>query len=297
MTTAMIILRGSAPSGAESKNGKWLKVLFFCAIVFYLYARVVADLAVDWWTIPSQSQGLLIPPLALFIAWDRRPITFSVPAVPDNRGLLAIAGACAMFLIGKLGAEYFFMRISIVALLCGCIWTLWGLRRLRTLALPLLLLATMVPLPALVYNVAAAPLQLLASSIATDVAQGLGVSVYRDGNIIHLANISLGVEEACSGLNSVTALFVGSILLGYLNCKHNAARFALICTSVPIAIVMNVLRVSGTAVIADVHEEFALGFYHAFSGWLVFLIGFGALYVTARILSRLMDPLWRTQLP
>jgi exosortase len=289
MATASVIRRGKAYPGTHNNMDRWLKVLLLSAIIIYVYGRVAVELAVDWWTIPSQSQGLLIPPLALYIAWERRNITLVVPAVPSNSGLLAVAGACGMFLIGKLGAEFFLMRLSLVVLLIGLTWTFWGPRRLRTLALPLLLLATMVPLPALIYNAAATPLQLMASSIATDIAQALGVSVYRDGNIIHLANIALGVEEACSGLNSLTALFVGSILVGHLYCRRNTTRMVLICLSVPIAIAMNVLRVSGTAVIADYREEFAMGFYHAFSGWLVFLMGFTVLYLTARILHRVLD--------
>jgi exosortase len=190
-----------------------------------------------------------------------------------------------------MGAEFFLMRSSFVVLLAGAAATFWGWQRLRTLALPLLLLATMVPLPGVFYNAAATPLQLLASRIATNIAQAIGVTVYRDGNIIHLANISLGVAEACSGLNSLTALFVGGILLGYLNCKYNSTRLLLMLLSIPIAIAMNVLRVTGTAVIADYHREFALGFYHAFSGWMVFLAGFGVLYVTARLLNHTLDSL------
>jgi exosortase len=290
MAMAVPLVRGNViESPTSSKTRRWLKVLLFCAIVLFIYGRVLVDLAVDWWTIPSQSQGLLIPPLALFIAWQQRDTILAIPAAPDSRGLIAVGVACLLFLVGKVGAEFFLMRSSFVLLLIGATAVFWGRRRLRSLALPFLLLATMVPLPALLYNAAATPLQLLASQIATDVAQVLGVTVFRDGNVIHLANISLGVEEACSGLNSITALFVGAILLGYLNCKHNVTRALLIFLSVPIAIAMNVLRVSGTAVIADYYQEFALGFYHAFSGWLVFLLGFGILYLASRLLFQTLD--------
>ena len=92
--------------------------------------------------------------------------------------------------------------------------------RWMTLAFPLVLLATMVPLPTLVYSAVSAPLQLFASDVSTNLAQLLGVAVYRDGNIIHLANISLGVEEACSGLNSLSALMVVSLLIGFLICQR-----------------------------------------------------------------------------
>jgi exosortase len=163
------------------------------------------------------------------------------------------------------------------------------LARLRTLAFPLLLLATMVPLPGILYNALAAPLQLLASDIAAQIAQAFGVSVFRDGNILELAGISLGVAEACSGLNSLSALVVGSVLLGYLVCEQLASRVLLFLLAAPLAVAVNIARVAGTALLADWNNAFALGFYHSFSGWMVFLVGFGLLYVSARILHAVFD--------
>ena len=138
-----------------------------------------------------------------------------------------------MFLLGKLASEFFLMRFSFVILVAGVVWTFWGLPRLRTLAFPFLLLATMVPLPVTVYNSLAAPLQLLASDLATRIAQSFGISVFRDGNVIQLAGTSLGVAEACSGLNSLSALIVGSLLLGYLLCSRTASRVLLFAAAIP----------------------------------------------------------------
>jgi exosortase len=161
--------------------------------------------------------------------------------------------------------------------------------RLKTLTFPFLLLATMVPLPAIVDSAVAAPLQLFASDVATSVSQFLGVSVYRDGNIIYLAHVSLGVERACSGLSSLSALLVGSVLLGFLQCSRPVTRILLFASSIPISIGVNALRVSGTAVLADYDEKFAMGFYHSFSGWLVFLLGFGSLYLFCMLLGALLE--------
>jgi exosortase len=259
-------------------------------LIALLYAEVLADLAHDWWTVESLSYGLLVPPMALYMAWLRRKMTMQLPAVPDNRGLWLIGGACLTYVIGKLGAEFFLPRISFVILLAGFAWTYWGIARFRTLSFPLILLATMVPLPVIVYNAAAAPLQLLASDVATNTAQALGISVYRDGNIIQLANLSLGVEEACSGLNSLSTLIVGSILLGFLKLTRPGTRIALFALSIPLAIGVNVVRVTGTAIIADHYREIAEGFYHAFSGWLVFVLGFGAQYLLSLGLARYFEP-------
>ena len=264
----------------------WIKIVAIAGLVAALYIEIIPDLAAEWWTVDASSYGMLVPPIALYIAYLRRGTTLAIPARPDRRGLWLIALACLVFLGGTLSAEFFLARISFVLLLAGLAWTFWGFPRFRTLAFPFVLLGTMVPLPVIVYNTLAAPLQLFASSIATHVAQGLGVSIYRDGNIIHLANTSLGVAEACSGLNSLSSLLVASLLLGFLEDATLFGRSLLFLLAVPLAIAVNVLRVAGTAVLADYRLEFAMGFYHLLSGWLVFVVGFGMLWLVGKLLFR-----------
>ena len=279
----------SATLGLSSVRPLLLPSAILLALIVILFGAALADMAHDWWVEPAWSQGLLLPPLALYVAWLRRNVTLAVPAVPDGRGMLITAFACFVFLAGQIASEFFLMRISFVFLLVGLIWTFWGLGRLRTLVFPLLLLAAMVPLPVMVYNSLAAPLQLLASDFATRIAQAFGTAVYQEGNVLELANTSLGVAEACSGLNSLSALIVGSMLLGYTVCTGLPARLMLFASAIPLAIAVNVLRVAGTAVLTDYNPIFALGFYHAFSGWLVFVAGFALLYGFARLLHRFAD--------
>jgi len=288
MGTTVVPSTGNAQPASTLRNLGllfWFQVSILVALIAVLYTSVLVDLAHDWWTEPSFSQGLLIPPLALYVAWMRRNLTLSQPVAPGNRGLWMIGFSCLVFLLGKLSAEFFLPRMSFVLLLAGLTWTFWGYERLRTLAFPLVLMATMVPLPSIFYNAIAAPLQLFASDVSTSLAQLLGIAVYRDGNVIHLANISLGVEEACSGLNSLSALMVVSLLIGFLICPRMSVRVLLFVLSIPLSIAVNILRVTGTAIIADYHEEFALGFYHSFTGWLVFIGGFAILYAMAKGLN------------
>jgi exosortase len=275
---------GSMPAGNDGIF--WLKAASIVVLIVSLYAGILTDLADDWWNDPGASYGLLVPPIALYVAWIRRDITLAIPARSEPRGLWLVAAGCITSVVGGLAAEFFLSRISFVLLLAGLTWTFWGAERTRSLAFPFVLLATMVPLPGIVYNLVAAPLQLFASEVATSLAQLLGVSIYRDGNIIHLANISLGVAEACSGLHSLSALLVGSLLLGFLEDASIKGRVLLFALSVPLAIAVNVLRVTGTAILADYRLEYAEGFYHSFSGWLVFIVGFGMLWVVGKLIFR-----------
>jgi exosortase len=290
MGTVLSVVNAARPSlTREALYVRYVRIGLMTALIALLYRFVLTDLAKDWWNEPALSYGMLIPPLAAYIAWLRRDLTLAAGASPTSKGLLLVAFGCVMFLLGKLGVEFFLMRTSFVVLLAGLTWTFWGIRRLQTLAFPFVLLATMVPLPGTVYNSVSAPLQLFASDLSSRLVQGIGISIYRDGNIIQLASTSLGVAEACSGLNSLSALMVASLLLGYLVCSRLRTKIALFLLAIPLAIAVNILRIAGTAVLADYNQEFAMGFYHSFSGWLVFVAGFGVLYGCAKLAHAAMD--------
>lgn len=289
--TSIVETRRNPRFAASSRTSGWfwLEAGLIAGLVIALYFRILPDMAKDWWDDPGSSHGILIPPVALYIAWLRRDLTLAQPAFSDRRGLWLTLSACLMLLVGTLGAEFFLSRASFVLLLAGLIWTFSGLPRFRTLLFPLVLLLTMVPLPQLLYNSLAAPLQLLASSVSTSLVQALGIAVYQDGNVIHLAGISLGVAEACSGLRSLTSLVTAALIVGFLLCTRIRTRVLLVLLSVPVAIGMNVVRVTGTALIAEYNRQYALGYYHSFSGWLVFLAGFGIVTLLAHLLHRCMD--------
>jgi len=95
----------------------------------------------------NAAHGLLVPPLVACIAWQRRGLILAIPAKPDLKGLAVTFGACAVLIIGKLGAEFFLSRISFVLLLAGMVYTFWGVKRLRALSFPFVLLSTMVRFP------------------------------------------------------------------------------------------------------------------------------------------------------
>ncbi len=65
----------------------WLQGGLITILTVVLYATTLADLANDWWTDPSLSQGLLIPPLAIWIAWTRRDLTLAHPVNQDTSTL------------------------------------------------------------------------------------------------------------------------------------------------------------------------------------------------------------------
>lgn len=261
-------------------------VAVISAVIVPLYAQVVADLIQECWENPAFSQGLLIPWFAAYMAWMQRDSLRSTPASVDARGIVVVGAACALYLADRLAAGYFLSRISLPLLLAGVIWTLWGARRLRVLGLPLALLATMVPPPVMLSTTLSSPLQLLASTAATRIAEAAGVTIYQDGNVLQLAHISLNIEEACSGLTSLSSLLIAGLLFGFVICRSRVARLVVLCAAVPTAVFANVIRVAATAIVSDWRPALAMGFYHAFSGWLVFVVGSACVYGIARLCQK-----------
>src|SRR6185503_8298625 len=124
IATSPMVAKVNALAFARTLGGFfWFQAAVLAALIAVLYTQVLASLANDWWTEPSLSHGLLIPPLALYIAWTRRHLTFGPPARADNRGLWMVAFACLLYILGKLGAEFFLPRMSFVLLLAGLVWT------------------------------------------------------------------------------------------------------------------------------------------------------------------------------
>jgi exosortase len=266
----------------------WLILAVPCA---WLYAPVVSKLVHDWSHDENYSHGFLIVPLAAWFAWQQRDRLAAAAARPSMIGLLAICGALALVIVGRLGAELFLTRVSLLVIVAGAVLFLHGWHHLRVLTFPILFLLLMVPLPAIVFNQIAFPLQLLASRVGTAGIQACAVPVLREGNVIVLADTSLEVAEACSGIRSLVSLLTLGILYGYFTDPRPWMRTVIALSTIPIAIAANAARVTGTGVLAHYYGvEAATGFFHTFSGWLVFVVAFLLLFVVSRVLERLAPP-------
>jgi exosortase len=251
-----------------------------------LYRNVIVKLVHDWGTDDNYSHGFLIVPIALYFVWERRAKL--ADAVPRHSalGLVVVALSVVVLGAGVLGAELFLTRVSMLGVLAGAILFVYGWQHLRTLAFPLAFLLLMVPIPAIIFNQIAFPLQLLASRFGEVVLMAAGVPVLREGNVITLSNTSLEVAEACSGIRSLISLLTLAIVYGYAIDRRNWTRVALAVASIPVAIIANGVRVAGTGIAAHfVGPEAAQGFFHEFSGWLVFVVAFVMLFAVQRAIA------------
>ena len=246
----------------------------FTAVAFILlFSHPMTLRARDWWNDPEAGHGLLLAPISVWLAWkaglrpDRRPNVLL--------GTIFLVSAVGLRYLSGLAAELFTMRISMVMALAGVIIFFWGFRQVLHWWLPFSLFVLSVPIPAVLTNALAFPLQLKASSMGAALLEFRHVPVKLMGNVILLPDRQLFVTEACSGLRSLTALLALGLLVGGVFLKHPLSRAFLVGITLPVAIVVNAFRVFLTGfLVFFVSPEMGEGFMHMSEGWLLFIVAF-----------------------
>jgi len=280
--------------------------------VIFAYATVLVKLANDWWADENYSHGLLIPFVIGYILWVQRDKLANEESTPNTLlgGLAIVFGLIALW-AGVAGAELYTQRLSLVLLLGGLALYFFGIRLLRLLFVPFVLLLLAIPIPAIVFNRIAFPLQLFASRCAVWSMSVLGIPVLRQGNVIELKPLNsfetrkLEVVEACSGIRSLMTLMTLAVVFAYFTHPRPEGgdgpkgRFSwlrsygfwrsaiIVASAVPIAILTNAARVSGTGILSHYYgTEVADGFFHSFSGWAVYVVAFLMLFAVGWIIDR-----------
>lgn len=281
------------------------------AAVLFAYATVLVKLGGQWWVDENYSHGLLIPFIIGYILWSERERLARATVRPS----LLLGGACVVLAVlmlwaGTAGAELFMQRTSLVVMLAGITIYFWGWHILRLALVPLLLLALAIPIPSIIFNQIAFPLQLFASRCAVWAMRAFDIPVLRLGNVIELMPLNssvtkkLEVVEACSGIRSLMTLLTLAVVFAYFTHPRDPDRqgggwraalkrygtwrsIILVLSAVPIAIITNAGRVSGTGILARYYgTEVADGFFHEFSGWVVYIAAFLLLFALGWVLDK-----------
>lgn len=304
---------------------KFGKVFAISAALVFTYASVFVKLGHDWWNDENYSHGLLIPLIIGYLLWSQRERFARVTQRPATIwGLAAVTMALFALWAGTAGAELFTQRTSLVLMLAGTIVYFWGFNLLRLLLVPLFLLLLAIPIPSIIFNKIAFPLQLFASRCAVWAMAVFDIPVLRQGNVIELMPLGaretkkLEVVEACSGIRSLMTLVTLAVVFAYFThprggdsdttgklntCQSLRASIGsafsqmktygfwrstiIVLSAIPIAIFTNALRVSGTGILARYYgTRIADGFFHSFSGWVIYVVAFLLLFGVGWILDR-----------
>lgn len=241
-----------------------------------LFAQPLINTAGAWWNNPDAGHGLLLAPLAVWLAWKAGKSAESKPQ--PGLGIAMLVVAIVFRYVAALAAEAFVGRAAMLLAIAGLIIWGWGWRQLWHWWLPTLLIGLSIPLPEIIIGSLALPLQFQASKLGAALLSTRGIPVHLDGNVIRLPGHDLFVTEACSGLRSLTALLSLGVLLGGLMLRHPVTRVAIVALSIPVAVVINGVRVFGTGfLVAFVDPKLAEGFSHVTEGWLLFIVAFAVL--------------------
>jgi exosortase len=266
------------------------------AILIGLYAPVFPVWLDDLWDDPNYSHVFIVPIISGFVLWQRRRVLGALPIQGSWRGVPLMLAGVAALIAGDIGAENFLTRSSLLAVLAGLILFHFGAAMLRAVAFPLGFFLFMVPMPAIFFYATTARLQNIAAESGAWALDLLGVPILLDGNVIHLSRITLGVTEACSGIRSLITLVALGVAWAYLMLPRFWMQVVLVASVLPITILSNAGRIVMTGLVAQWFGiEYAEGFFHFVSGWLVFVLAllcFLAVHGVLRLLSGRRD--WET---
>ena len=285
---------GTTPAPAATVASSDLRLPLWAALAAFgaLFAPTLGGLAREWWVNPDAGHGLLLVPLAAWLGYRVGIDHTSRPA--PWAGLVVLVGSVLLRFAGALAVELFSQRVALLGGLAGLVLFFFGWRQLLRWWLPAALLVLSIPLPAIVLNQLALPLQLQASRMGAALLEWRRIPVRLAGNVILLPGHQLFVTEACSGLRSLTALISLGVLLGALWLRTPLLRVLLIIGAITMAVLVNAVRVFLTGfLVYFISPEMGTGFLHLSEGWLLFVVSLavlGALTWMARGLENRLAP-------
>ena len=267
------------PSYATPSVVPLWQVSVLAVVSVWLYWHTLLHLVGQWWSDPNFSHGFFVPLFSAFVIWQERDRLARITPQPSWAGLIVLLAGLGVLIIGRLGAELFLDRSSLLLVLAGVVILFLGWNLFRVVLFPWAFLLLMIPLPTIVFNQITFPLQLLASKVAATVLPVLGVPILREGNVINLPSMALEVAEACSGIRSLMSLVTLAIIYGYLMERRLWVRWLLAIASVPIAVAANSMRIIGTGLLVQYWDaDKAEGYFHASWGWIIFVVSLIMLY-------------------
>jgi exosortase len=260
------------------------------ALFVWLYSSTVRHLVGQWWHDPNFSHGFFVPLFSAFVIWQERNRLAQIVPRPSWSGVIPLLAGLTTLIVGRLGAEIFLDRSSMLMVLAGVVILFLGWDLFRAVLFPWAFLLLMIPIPAIVLNQITFPLQLLASQVAAAILPVLGVPVLREGNVMNLAAMPLEVAVACSGIRSLMSLVTLAIIYGYLLEKRLWVRWFLALAAIPITVAANDVRIVGTGLLVQYWDpEAAEGYFHASWGLIIFVLSLLMLY-GLRALIRFLFP-------
>jgi len=262
--------------------------LMLVAVAVWSYWSTIADLFKEWQRNDDYSAGQLVPLIAIYLVWRQRKTLRRCLLKPCFWGIALLILALTARIFGLLFQYESAERYSLVLTTAGLVLTVAGWQMFRSVSWILLFLFLMVPFPGRVHNLISGPLQKMATTGSVFLLEAFFLRVSQQGNVMMVNDKTLGVEEACSGLRMLTAFIIVAAFIAYVIKRSRRQKATLLLSSIPIAVMCNILRLCVTAVlILLVSTEVAEKFFHDFAGLgmmpVAVLLMFGELWLMDKL--------------
>jgi exosortase D (VPLPA-CTERM-specific) len=243
---------------------------------------------VGQWGSDDYSHGFFVPIISAFLIWQRRSALAAIPMQASWWGPFVLVAGLLLYVIGDYATLYFVLHVSLWLVIVGLVLSFIGLNRTKEIAFPLLFLLAAIPLPVFLYGSLSSRLQLLSSTLGVGCLQLVGVTAFREGNVIDLGPVQLQVVEACSGIRYLFPLTALALLCAYGFRDRMWKRVVLVLSAVPISVFVNGFRIGIVGILVELYgSQAAEGFFHLFEGWVLFMASLGLLVLEMWILARL----------
>lgn len=265
-----------------------LYVVGIFGLVIYLFFPTLREIALICWEDDDYSHGLILPIVAIYMIWDRKSQILERIQTAHKAGndsatfvpLLVLVAGLVVFFVGEASQISFTSWFAFFPVIIACFFLVFGKAVALSVAFPIGLLFMAKPLPDSLVVRIFWPLQVFAAQVSTATLKLFNVPVYLSGNIIEIPSMKLLVEEACSGMRSVMAMLTLALIVIYFIELRLVSKILMVCVAVLVAVALNVFRVASTGLLAHFYDpKTATGFFHTFSGLIVFVIGLPILYL------------------
>jgi len=268
-------------------------LLALAAVTLFVvgYLPVFQILVKKWLTSDEYSHAFLTLPIIFYMVWRERSVLAGGPVRYSFVGLIILIVSAPVYMFALLTRVHTVIALSMFLTVIGAVIYLGGVRMVKELATPLILLLMLIPVPEQLYIQITFPLQLKVSQISKAVIRLFGVPILREGNIMHIPDKTFEVVEACSGLRSMITMLTLSVIMGYFMLKRLSSKLILVAAGVPTAIFVNIIRVITMILLFQFFRlDLTEGALHTVTGLLIFGIALVILFLILKVLEH-----WETK--
>jgi exosortase len=295
-STGPLLTASRAPASVWATG--WLpgvvEMLVLGVLLLMAFWPILTSMYMSWFMENAYMEhGILVIPAAAYMAWTKKDKLKTIARQPSGWGVALLLCGALQAILGLAAQWIWVERMAFLVSLVGYIAAVFGWRMVRELTYPLCTLILMIAPPTFIFNRLTLSLQLLASRLGEVLLESLGYSVLREGNILEMVGIKLSVEEACSGIRSLMAIFFMCVLYNYFFVEGRSTKALLLVMAIPIAILGNAVRILATGVASQYNPALVSGAAHEAFGY-VTVVAAALGVVGLHLMLRSIGKFWET---